>query len=821
MRFKLLLIVGMLIVTSILSGQEKSLSEKGADAAISELLGKRRKATFEELWDNWDNKEIIKSGEHTMKFYYKVVGEMPEDGRALYISMHGGGGTTADVNDGQWMNQIRLYTPQEGVYFVPRSPTDTWNMWHQGYMDGFIEKIIEMMTVYEGVNPNKVYIMGYSAGGDGTYQLAPRLADLWAAAAMSAGHPGDAQIENLRNLPFAIYMGGRDTPYDRNKHAKTWGDKLYELAENDKGAYINSVNIYPQYGHWMQRADSVSMSWMPQFVRNPYPNKVIWIQDDVIRKNFYWLEATEGAKAGDKLVVRYQGNNIYIDESTVKSFIISLNDKMMNLNKKVKIYKGDKIIFSGKVKRYLSNIERDINNMRDEDLIFPVKLMVTEDGTVSELGGNSNNNQLTKVGKKMLEEYSIGSFTPFKKRLDTLNRDIAEKGVLFYAPHKSKLLTGYSYKQVYDWDAYFENLYLSYYGVSDYCFSNVKSFLRLQEENGYVPRSIDRSSKNQQFKPFLAQMAELGSRQTGDYLWLQEIAEGNETYFRRLEKSIEFWFEHQDFDKNGLPVWNSADHSGMDNQVSRAGYIGEFKTEGVDLATYLYREYKAMEYMADKLNLKDEKSKFNQKAEILASKINSVFWSEEDGIYYDRNEKSGETIKVKCVSAFIPMWAGIANKEQAERLVNEHITNPDEFWVNYPIATYSKTEPDYNPGNIMRGDYTVCNWMGTAWIPTNYMVFQGLRNYGYDQVAQKLATKTIELVYKNNEFTREFYDSTTGKGLGLSRFWGWSSLGYFFPLEMLLNYDPSKIGAKIIPIATEHLGLTFPATLENPLRSRE
>ena len=40
-----------------------------------------------------------------------------------------------------------------------------------------------------------------------------------------------------------------------------------------------------------------------------------------------------------------------------------------------------------------------------------------------------------------------------------------------------KLLTGYAYGEYYDWDLYFENLYLSYYGVSDYDFTNLKLFL--------------------------------------------------------------------------------------------------------------------------------------------------------------------------------------------------------------------------------------------------------------------------------------------------------------------------------------------------------
>ena len=80
--------------------------------------------------------------------------------------------------------------------------------------------MIENYVVTRGVNPNRIYLMGYSAGGDGVYQLAPRMADRWAAASMMAGHPNDAKPDNLRNLPFGLFMGGKDGAYNRNKVAK-------------------------------------------------------------------------------------------------------------------------------------------------------------------------------------------------------------------------------------------------------------------------------------------------------------------------------------------------------------------------------------------------------------------------------------------------------------------------------------------------------------------------------------------------------------------------------------------------------------------------
>jgi poly(3-hydroxybutyrate) depolymerase len=44
------------------------------------------------------------------------------------------------------------------------------------------------------VNPNKIFITGYSAGGDGVYHLASMVADWWAGAAMMAGHPNNTEL---------------------------------------------------------------------------------------------------------------------------------------------------------------------------------------------------------------------------------------------------------------------------------------------------------------------------------------------------------------------------------------------------------------------------------------------------------------------------------------------------------------------------------------------------------------------------------------------------------------------------------------------------
>lgn len=300
----------------------------------------------------WASKKITHPIDSVvLRFEYKVFGGKPADGRSLYISMHGGGNTRPEVNDKQWSNQQSLYTPKEGVYVAPRAPTNTWMLWHENHIDDLFDELIKTAIVMEDVNPDKVYLLGYSAGGDGVFQLAPRMADRWAAASMMAGHPGDAPILNLRNLPFALFMGGQDAAYNRNGLASAWEKKLDSLQQHDSKGYDHLVKIYPEEGHWMQRKDTIAIDWMASYTRNSHPNKVIWVQDDRLHERFYWLGISQNdAATGKTLVATIDQQTITIEHSDYDTFFIYLSEGFINLDKPITVLHKGKRLFKGKVK---------------------------------------------------------------------------------------------------------------------------------------------------------------------------------------------------------------------------------------------------------------------------------------------------------------------------------------------------------------------------------------------------------------------------------------------------------------------------------------
>lgn len=359
------------------------IAEETADSVVQTIhafLAEKTKTEFQSQWDSL----ALQLNNKTLRFKYKKFGEKPAKGWSLFISMHGGGGAAPELNDQQWENQINLYTPKEGIYLAPRAPTNTWNMWHQAHIDSLFSQLIELVDIFEGINTNRVYLTGYSAGGDGTYQLAPRMADQLAAAAMMAGHPNDASPLGLRNLPFALHMGAEDGAYHRNEIAANWKIMLDSLQQQDPEGYVHDVQIHEGMGHWMQHKDTVAIDWMAQFSRKPYPGKVVWKQSGVTHNRFYWLgvPANQAVKNAE-VIASISGQTITIEKAErISTLEVLLNDEMLDLDKKVKVIFGGKEIYHAIPTRNIATIWQSLSERNDSKQVFSAKITVNLKETI-------------------------------------------------------------------------------------------------------------------------------------------------------------------------------------------------------------------------------------------------------------------------------------------------------------------------------------------------------------------------------------------------------------------------------------------------------
>ncbi len=326
-------------------------------------------------------------GDYTMRFSVTKFGNWDSDDSnpSIWISLHGGGGTTTANNDSQWYNQMTLYQPSgKNLYICPRGITDTWNLHFLDEDDWFYKELIKMCVALYGADPDRVYLIGYSAGGDGVWRLGPRMADTWAAATMCAGHPGDVSLLNLRNTPFGIWCGSKDTAYKRNEECQLRINEMADLHSADPGGYICDGHIVEGKPHWMDGAEKAAVPWMNQFTRDPYPDKVVWLQgqkNKPLRTHFYWISVPENEldTSVDKTVVAgydKEKNTVTVTQCDYSMLTFYFNDDMVDLDKPVKVIYNSKTVFYGRVYRLSSTLEETMQR-EDPSYVFPAKLTVT------------------------------------------------------------------------------------------------------------------------------------------------------------------------------------------------------------------------------------------------------------------------------------------------------------------------------------------------------------------------------------------------------------------------------------------------------------
>ena len=108
-------------------------------------------------------------------------------------------------------------------------------------------------------------------------------------------------------------------------------------------------------------------------------------------------------------------------------------------------------------------------------------------------------------------------------------------------------------------------------------------------------------------------------------------------------------------------------------------------------------------------------------------------------------------------------------------MVREHYLDERTFFAPYGVRTLSKMEKMYA---IIKSGNPSC-WLGPIWGISNYMVFDGLRKYGFIDEARSLAEKTITLFGRSIERTGElyeYYDPESGEGVNNPGFQNWNLL---------------------------------------------
>lgn len=341
------------------------------------------------------------------------------------------------------------------------------------------------------------------------------------------------------------------------------------------------------------------------------------------------------------------------------------------------------------------------------------------------------------------------------------------------------------------------------------------NFLEHQAPDGTVPIMLkaaegDRfgckmpgGTEKNQAKPVLAQFARAISVFAGNSLWL-------EPYYEALKK-----FHHRWVSKYGtacgLLVWGSDVAIGVDNDPTTYGRP-EFSSANLMLNCLYQQEMLAMVEIATALGRLADVAHYESESARIKAAVQEECWDEVDGFFYTvdvqcvdlRHEHfpqikrgmdmSWKTVplKIKMFTGFLPLWCGIASPEQARILVEKHLRNPEEFHARHGMRSMAKNERMYDP---VTDSANPSNWLGPIWIVANYMVYEGLKRYGFAKDALEIAEKIVALLGGDLERHGEFhecYHPDSGAPNFNSGYLSWNVLSGAMTKDPGLSFDPSN-----------------------------
>jgi alpha,alpha-trehalase len=156
----------------------------------------------------------------------------------------------------------------------------------------------------------------------------------------------------------------------------------------------------------------------------------------------------------------------------------------------------------------------------------------------------------------------------------------------------------------------------------------------------------------------------------------------------------------------------------------------------VCLNSLLYKSEKDLQQMSELLNRKDDAQKWAQRAQQREDKIRKYLWDSQRGVFFDYNFDSKVRSSYEYITTLYPLWAGLASPEQAQAVVRN-------------LSIFER------PGGLAMSNYeSGAQWdLPYGWAPTQMIAIEGLRQYGFNDDANRISYKFLSTIAEN--FRRE------------------------------------------------------------------
>ena len=255
--------------------------------------------------------------------------------------------------------------------------------------------------------------------------------------------------------------------------------------------------------------------------------------------------------------------------------------------------------------------------------------------------------------------------------------------------------------------------------------------------------------------------------------------------YPQLMAYYKWWYNKRDHNRNGMCEYGSTDgtleaaawESGMDNAIrfddakmlknNGAEDAWSMDQESVDLNAYLALECKLLKKFASILGVTFDGPDYS-------SQVADYFFDKEKGFFFDRRLKDGSFIQEPGCEAYTPLWTEVATADQVKAML-PLLTDTAKFSTYIPFPTVAADNPKYNPRGY---------WRGPIWLDQTYFAIRGLRNYGYNKMADEYTLQVFDRLQglKEGAPIHENYGTHTGELLKAPHF-SWSSS------HLLMLYD--------------------------------
>lgn len=216
-----------------------------------------------------------------------------------------------------------------------------------------------------------------------------------------------------------------------------------------------------------------------------------------------------------------------------------------------------------------------------------------------------------------------------------------------------------------------------------------------------------------------------------------------------LVKWTEFWFTHRDRDGDGVPSYlTSGNDSGWDNSTL---FLEGAEVESPELSGYLLLQMRALARAALALGRQREAAQWTERADAFRTRLFRHSWTGERFVA----KKSGTEQSDPNPTSMLPLMTLAMGEELEPEMVDRIVALLQPFLTEHGPGTELRFSPHYRADGY---------WRGPIWAPTTYLLIDGLRRAGREDLARDLATRFTRMVTRSGG-TYENYDAVTGKGL--------------------------------------------------------